>query len=343
MASDADGDALTYSASGLPSGASFNATTRTFSWTPAASQSGLYTDITFRVSDGILSDQESINITVMPASSASSSLSFDGTDDRVVVASSSSLNITEPFSIELWMYPQKLNAYQYLVDRRSGGSSNNFFVALWNNNQIRFSCYGLSNTTVYSARTFSSADLNKWWQIVCIYDGSQMQIYINGQKDATANAVGTPSAITAPLSIGANYGGAFPYQGRIDEVRISNRARSVAEINYAYNEGAGQLLAADADTLALWHMNEGSGSIIQDVKGINNGTVSGAIWSTGITSIPSLRWDINGDGKVNNADMALVQQKMGATGTPGWIKEDINSDGIVSILDMIVIGQNWTG
>ena len=34
-ATDADGDGLTYSASDLPSGATFDPATRTFSWTPA--------------------------------------------------------------------------------------------------------------------------------------------------------------------------------------------------------------------------------------------------------------------------------------------------------------------
>ena len=34
-ATDPDGDSLTYSATGLPSGAIFNAATRTFTWTPA--------------------------------------------------------------------------------------------------------------------------------------------------------------------------------------------------------------------------------------------------------------------------------------------------------------------
>ncbi len=50
-ASDPDGDSLTYSAFGLPSGASFDASLRRFTWTPAASQLGTYV-ITFRASDG---------------------------------------------------------------------------------------------------------------------------------------------------------------------------------------------------------------------------------------------------------------------------------------------------
>jgi len=62
-ASDPDGDALSYSASPLPTGASFNTSTRTFSWTPGFDQAGNY-PVTFTVSDGSLSDSKSITISV---------------------------------------------------------------------------------------------------------------------------------------------------------------------------------------------------------------------------------------------------------------------------------------
>ena len=63
-ATDLDGDTLTYSASNLPSGATFDAGTRTFSWTPSYVQSGTYLDVHFEVSDGELSDWENITIAV---------------------------------------------------------------------------------------------------------------------------------------------------------------------------------------------------------------------------------------------------------------------------------------
>jgi hypothetical protein len=58
---DPDGDSLTYSAPGLPSGASF--ANRVFSWTPSYDQAGSY-PVTFTVSDGELTDSEQITITV---------------------------------------------------------------------------------------------------------------------------------------------------------------------------------------------------------------------------------------------------------------------------------------
>ena len=63
-AADPDGDALAYTASNLPDGATFNPHTRTFSWTPAFDQSGTYPDVHFEVSDSELTGQENITISV---------------------------------------------------------------------------------------------------------------------------------------------------------------------------------------------------------------------------------------------------------------------------------------
>jgi len=63
-ASDPDGDALTYSASNLPEAASFNPSTRTFTWTPGYNQAGIYRNVHFKVSDGSLTGSKDITMTV---------------------------------------------------------------------------------------------------------------------------------------------------------------------------------------------------------------------------------------------------------------------------------------
>jgi len=64
-ATDPDGDTLTYSATGVPSGATFNPTSRDFTWTPTTA--GIYT-VRFSVSDGRGgSDYEDVVITVTAA------------------------------------------------------------------------------------------------------------------------------------------------------------------------------------------------------------------------------------------------------------------------------------
>ena len=63
-ATDPDGDTLTYLASNLPAGASFNTSTHVFTWTPSYSQANSYPAVHFQVSDGSLTASEDITITV---------------------------------------------------------------------------------------------------------------------------------------------------------------------------------------------------------------------------------------------------------------------------------------
>jgi hypothetical protein len=55
---------LVYSASNLPTGATFDPLTRTFFWTPTFEQAGTYPDVYFKISDGELTDWENITIRV---------------------------------------------------------------------------------------------------------------------------------------------------------------------------------------------------------------------------------------------------------------------------------------
>jgi hypothetical protein len=64
-ASDPEEDLITYTVTNIPSGSVFDNTTRTFTWTPALGDIGIYTPVRFsaNTSDG-QSDYEDINITV---------------------------------------------------------------------------------------------------------------------------------------------------------------------------------------------------------------------------------------------------------------------------------------
>jgi PGF-pre-PGF domain-containing protein len=66
---DPDGDKITYSVAGLPSGAAFDVNTGVFSWTPSTEAAGNY-QVTFIAEANGLSDSESITITVGDIGSA---------------------------------------------------------------------------------------------------------------------------------------------------------------------------------------------------------------------------------------------------------------------------------
>lgn len=51
--------------------------------------------------------------------------------------------------------------------------------------------------------------------------------------------------------------------------------------------------------------------------------------------------DVNGDGKINVSDIALMGTEWLQKGSPGWCPEDINQDGKVNISDIALVGQWW--
>jgi hypothetical protein len=85
---DAPRDTVAYSASGLPAGATFNATTREFSWTPGYTQGGSY-NVTITASDGTkawsLSTTKTIAITVGQDLQVSASASIRCTAGKAYV------------------------------------------------------------------------------------------------------------------------------------------------------------------------------------------------------------------------------------------------------------------
>ncbi len=91
LATDTDGDILTYFASStLPAGATFNNSTRVFTWKPTFSQSGVYSQ-TFLVSDGNGGvDSETINITVNNINRAPQA--FAGNDQIITLPANANLS-----------------------------------------------------------------------------------------------------------------------------------------------------------------------------------------------------------------------------------------------------------
>uniref|UniRef100_UPI001AEF49B7 putative Ig domain-containing protein n=1 Tax=Methanococcoides sp. NM1 TaxID=1201013 RepID=UPI001AEF49B7 len=65
------GDVLSYSVTGLPSGSIFDSSTGDFIWTPSEGQDGNY-EVTFEVTDGQLTDSETIYVAVSPANAETS-------------------------------------------------------------------------------------------------------------------------------------------------------------------------------------------------------------------------------------------------------------------------------
>ena len=181
-ASDADGDSLTYSASNLPTGASFNTATRVFTWTPADGQAGTYT-VTFGVTDGYLTDSESVTMTVnevnhtpvitgfTPANNAV----FDETDTIIIDVTASDVD------------GQALS-YTIKIDGVTYSTSSSYF---WNTDYSSAGSHTILVTVsdgvnaVTSQRTITINNLHPLWDINEDQEVDILDITIVGQKYGT--------------------------------------------------------------------------------------------------------------------------------------------------------------
>jgi len=74
-----------------------------------------------------------------------------------------------------------------------------------------------------------------WIHLAITWDGSVARAYYNGVKMKEGTISGTPDWIGKALYLASNYNGGEKFNGAIDEVRISNVARSAAWIQTSYN------------------------------------------------------------------------------------------------------------
>ena len=106
---------------------------------------------------------------------------------------------------------------------------------------------------------------NQWYMISIVWNGSDMSVYINGEKDTPwQNTISGSQAFNLNrFEIGMSWGGygsSQSYTGRMAEMRIWNVARSASDI-------ASTQCSVDPNSEGLvgyWKMNEGEGHIFHD-------------------------------------------------------------------------------
>ena len=217
------------------------------------------------------------------------SLSFDGVDDVAEVPyASSPLTNLNTLTLEAWVNLSSLESGQHILDQ--WGSLGIYTLRVENNGTPTMSLNldGMS-TGGYIEYSIPTSDINQWVHVTATYNGSNIILYRNGVQMSTAPATGNPSTTHDAnyLKIGNNYTDQA-LGGMIDEVRIWNIARTQSEIqNNMYNSLSG----SEIGLVGYWSFNEGSGATVADLSGNgNNGTISGATWSTDVPSPTSTNY-----------------------------------------------------
>jgi glucose/arabinose dehydrogenase len=155
-------------------------------------------------------------------------LTFDGSNDWVTVGDAPSLRLSTGMTASAWVNPTALGGTwrTVLFKERAGGIS----YGLYGNDDAGRPSVHVSTPLEVSTRAPSALGVGVWTHLATTYDGTTLRMFVNGVQVSSAAVGGAIVNDAGPLRIGANGVWPEPFAGRIDEVRLYNRALPATEI-----------------------------------------------------------------------------------------------------------------
>ncbi len=221
---------------------------------------------------------------VMFMTAPGNALSFNGSN-QVNVPYNAALN-PSTFTIEAWAKPEVLPPSGVWVsavigNRYDGGGGARYGVILSLDWTGKWSIV-IGNGEWQQVTSSSNVVLSQWTHIAATYDGANLKLYINGVLEGTPPATGgfVPNP-SSQFSIGNyNDGSSYYFNGKIDEVRLWNVARSQADIQTNMNKTLTP--ASEPALVAYYNFDQISpATALPDLAGgDNNGTlVNSPAWT----------------------------------------------------------------
>ena len=204
-------------------------------------------------------------------------LRFDGVDDYVEVEHAEALSLsTDGLTVEAWVYFDVLKGNCMTVVRKGNSESTSNEYWLHKNWAPEDSLYW-GSWPAWTVVDFDALSQQVWHHYAGVYDPglNEARVYLDGQERTTATLTSTVVPGTESLRIGIDWDLGCAMDGVIDEVRISRGAR------YSGDFSPQTVLTADADTLALYHLDAYTGDVAYDHSGSgHHGEIIGAEWTT---------------------------------------------------------------
>ena len=194
-------------------------------------------------------------------------LDFDS-NDYVAVPDST---ILEPANITVEAWVKRLGplgTYKYILNKQYGPGWASYGLYTGSTGGLMF-YIGTGSWYHLSPDAGASVWDGNWHHIAGTFDGSYVRLYVDGNEVGSSTPVPSGTSIAyngAGINIGGpsdkSLGGPYHFGGVIDEVRISNVARTSFDLFAP--------LTVDSDTVALWHFDESAGQSVYDATGNGN-------------------------------------------------------------------------
>jgi hypothetical protein len=160
----------------------------------------------------------------------------DGSTGLGRVPDADSLDVTTSMSVAAWVRPE-IAATQYVVKKAANNATNGFELSLASNGRpfLRFNQATSNDTFRVDATSSYPTNGSTWMHLVGTYDGQRMRIYVDGVEQGSKSGPSAIASNSLRLGIGAEPNGFRPVQGRIDGVRLYDRALTGTEVAQLYS------------------------------------------------------------------------------------------------------------
>ncbi|NCA76311.1 MAG: LamG domain-containing protein [Alphaproteobacteria bacterium] len=163
---------------------------------------------------------------------------FDGISNFILVEDNDLLDLPNQLSVSGWIYKMAELTWASIVTKGDVDitmtiPNNNYTIHNSISNGIIFTSSGFGVTSSFQV------PLNEWHHIAATWDGSTVKLYLDGALDfLSVTTFSSPIDINNfPLYIGVDHPGVTEYfTGKLDDIRIYNRALTQEEITSLFNE-----------------------------------------------------------------------------------------------------------
>ncbi len=310
-----------------------------YNQTLAGNEDSLILNYTFdNVDDGVVRDitgnnnngqviTDATDTTATGAGPTGDVLELDGTGDYMEIAHNASLSSAN-WTVETWFNTTTAHgggpAYGQFVSKANDSGQLQYGLGMASG---KVSIFTNDSTNAISLETDQQLNDGQWHHAAAVYDGSNLNLYIDGVLAKSTAFSATVATDTNPLVVGGRHapghtGQTTPWQffdGQLDNVRVWNQGRSADDIrdgmtqSYDYDtanlvtqytfddiEGSGTVLdGAHSQAGGGVRINDLNGTLVGDAKTVDSGSGGGV--AVGFLD-GAIRFDGTNDGASDPAD-----------------------------------------
>ncbi|KAA3623922.1 MAG: HYR domain-containing protein, partial [Bacteroidetes bacterium] len=278
-------------------------------------------------------------------------LDFDGTNDHLNAGNAPSLKITgTQITLEAWIKASGFQAIHLgdIINKQQLSGQAGYFFRIGGGGDIQF--YLGTPVGWKYVQANGVLTLNTWHHIACVYNGSDMRIFVDGvQKAILTGVTETIDDTNNNLCIGCQLDASHFFDGQIDETRVWNIARTPGEIATYYN----QTLTGNEPGLVLYYaMEDGPGSsMVSDLSSAGNDAVltnmdPNSDWVPGVpgvnvgggpgnNTVTLTVTDVNGNVSTCTANVTVEDNVApNAICQPTTVQLDANGNGSITAADV---------